>query len=79
MRHFKGSSNKLGPLGSWQGDVEPPSIWHKDAQPIHIGTEAALYPAWQAAYAPFRVTSNKLEKVLILNQNQSHIALTVVR
>jgi hypothetical protein len=37
------------------------------AQAIYIGTEVTLYSARQAPFAPFRVTTNKLEKVFILN------------
>jgi hypothetical protein len=44
MKFFKGSSNKLGPLGFCGLQMQSsPSEWHNDAQPIHIGTYAALH------------------------------------
>ena len=80
MKSFKGSSNKLVAVIGFQSAREyraPLPIAHS-AQAIHIGTEAALYSARQAPFAPFRVTTNKLEKVLLLIQSQSHVALIVV-
>ena len=68
MKYFKGSSNKLGPLDfcglrMWGS----PSDRHNDAQPIHMRIKAALYPIWQDIPTPMKVTTNKLEKVLILS------------
>jgi hypothetical protein len=37
------------------------------AQAIHIRTDAALYLIRQAPLVPFQVTTNKLEKILILD------------
>ena len=45
---------------------------------IHIRVEAVLYPIRQAILMPIKVTTNKLEKVLILSQSQSHVALIAV-
>jgi hypothetical protein len=53
MKSFEGSSNKLGPLDfTRQTDVEPPSKWHNNTQPILMRTEAALYPIRQAILTP---------------------------
>ena len=69
MKPFKGSSNKLGPLGfTWQVDVGTPSLeWHNSFTAIHIRVEAVLYPIRQAILTLIKVTSNKLENVLILS------------
>jgi hypothetical protein len=64
MKSFEGSSNKLAPLDfTRQTDVEPPSKWHNNTQPIHMRTKAALDPIRQAILMPKRNTTNKLEKV----------------
>jgi hypothetical protein len=52
MKPFKGSSNKLGPLG-----FQSQSVWF-----YHAGIHSLLFPICAT-----RVTSNKLEKVLILS------------
>ena len=66
MKCFKGSSNKLGPLGfTWQAVVGPLPNGTFDASYTRI--EAALYPSYQAPFVPFWVTTNKIEKVLLLN------------
>jgi hypothetical protein len=68
MKSFKGSSNKLGPLGFLGRQMyEPPFEWHNSFAAIHIRIGAVLYPTWQAPFAPFRVTTDKLKKVLILD------------
>ena len=79
MKPFKGSSNKLGPLDSLGKRIyEPPVEWHNSIMDIHIRVETVLYPIRQAILTPIKVTSNKLEKVLILSKSQGHVALTVV-
>jgi hypothetical protein len=50
-----------------QADIENPLSMAQFPQAIHIRTEAVLYPKWQAPLAPFRVTFNKLEKILLLS------------
>jgi hypothetical protein len=68
MKSFKGSSNKLWPLDfTRQTDVEPPSKWHNNTQPIHMRIEATLYLIRQAILTLKRNTTNNLEKVLILD------------
>jgi hypothetical protein len=52
IKPFKGSSNKLGPLG-----FQSQSVWYN-----HIGIHSLLF-----LICTIRVTSNKLEKVLILS------------
>jgi hypothetical protein len=52
MKPFKGSSNKLGPLG-----FQSQSVWYNNA-----GIHSMLFPICAT-----RVTSNKLEKVPILS------------
>ena len=62
MKSFKGSSNKLVAVIGFQSarEYRAPLPMAHSAQAIHIGTEAALYSARQAPFAPFRVTTNKL-------------------
>ena len=68
IKPFKGSSNKLEPLDSLDKQIqEPPVEWYNDTQPIHVRVEAVLYPIRQAILTPMKVTTNKLEKVLILS------------
>ena len=68
MKPFKGSSNKLGPLDSLGKQIkEPPVKWHNSITAIHIRVEVVLYPIRQAILTPIKVTTNKLEKVLILS------------
>ena len=51
-----------------QADVEnPPFLWHISIIAILIEKGAALHPKWKAHLAPFRVTSNELEKILLLS------------
>jgi hypothetical protein len=53
MKSFKGSSNRLGPLGfQSEVDVELPFPMAHSVQAIHIRTEAALYPTRQAPLVP---------------------------
>jgi hypothetical protein len=52
MKPFKGSSNKLGPLG-----FQSQSVWF-----YHAGIHSLLFPI-----CAIRVTSNKLENVHILS------------
>jgi hypothetical protein len=40
--------------------------------------EAVLHPTCQAILTPIKVTTNKLEKGLLNNYCQSHIALTAI-
>ena len=68
MKPFKGSSNKLRPLDSLGKQILEPLVeWHNSITDIHIRVEAILYPIRQAILMPIKVTSNKLEKVLILS------------
>ena len=68
MKPFKGSSNKLGPLIHLANRYRnPPVEWHNSIMGIHIRVEAVLYPIRQAILTPIKVTSNKIEKVLILS------------
>ena len=69
MKPFKGSSNKLGLLGFQLASRyrNPPVEWHNSITAVHIIVEVVLYPIRQAILTPIKVTTNKLEKVLILS------------
>ena len=68
MNPFKGLSNKLGPIDLVGKQIyEPPLELHNSIMVIHIRVEDVLYPIRQAIFTPIKITSNKLEKVLILS------------
>ena len=69
MKPFKGLSNKLGLLGFQLASRyrNPLVEWHNSFTAIHIRVEAVLYPIRQAILMPIKVTTNKLEQVLILS------------
>ena len=67
MKPFTGFPNKLvAARFPWQGNIEPPFGRHSHAEAL-LGTKATLYSARQAPFVPFRVTTNKLENVFILD------------
>jgi hypothetical protein len=69
MKYFKGSLNKLGLLGFQSASRcrNPLFKWHKSFTTILIRIEVIIYPSRQALFTPFPVTTNKLEKILILD------------
>jgi hypothetical protein len=68
MKSFRSLFNKLGPLGfQLAREYRAPFQMAHFAQAIPIGTEAALYLAWQAPFAPFWVPTNQLENVFVLD------------
>ena len=50
----------------WQADIEPPLRWHTQAEVLKL-TEAALYPMVANPSCAIKVTTNKLEKVFLLD------------
>jgi hypothetical protein len=78
MKPFMGFSNMLGPLGFLGRQIYEPSF-HM-AQIFRGYTHKNRGSPILNVASPFcaiKVTSNKLEKVLLLNLNQSHVTLTV--
>ena len=71
MNPFKGSSNKLGLLG----------ICGPPLGVARVGIAARYIHPSRKGNIPscaIKVTTNKLEKVLIISKSQSHIVLTAV-